>query len=186
MLSLIRVLVYNVLYVFQGYYLHACPCGYSGDPVKDCDCTPIQINRYVSQISGPLLDRIDIHVEVPRVAFEQLQDGGQEEPSSAIKARVEQTRAIQRVRLEGDLNGPVQEEYQSCNAMMTPGQIKAYCILTPQASNLLKSAFMRLGLTARGHHRVLKVARTIADLEGSELIDTGHLAEAIQYRKSSR
>lgn len=130
------------------------------------------------------MDRIDIHMEVPRVAFEQLQDGGLEEPSAVIKERVEQARTIQRARLEGDPNGPVQQEYQSCNAMMTPGQIKAHCILTPQAGHLLKSAFERLGLTARGHHRVLKVARTIADLEGSKLIDTGHLAEAIQYRKS--
>lgn len=164
--------------------MNPCPCGYSGDPVRECNCTPPQINRYVSRISGPLMDRIDIHMEVPRVAFEQLQNGGLEEPSAAIKARVEQARAIQRARLERDHNGPVQEEYQSCNAMMTPGQIRTYCKLTPQAGDLLKSAFMRLGLTARGHHRVVKVARTIADLEVSELIDTSHLAEAIQFRKS--
>ncbi|MEW5953995.1 MAG: YifB family Mg chelatase-like AAA ATPase [Bacillota bacterium] len=161
--------------------MNPCPCGFWGDASNNCNCTPPQIKRYLSRISGPLMDRLDIHIEVPRVPFEQLQCSGQEEPSADIKARVELARNVQRDRLAGDQeHWPQARVY--CNAYLASKQIKKYCLLTPRANSLLKSAYNRLNLTARGHNRILKVARTIADLAQSELIRTHHLAEAIQYR----
>ena len=161
--------------------MNPCPCGFWGDSSSICNCTPPQINRYVSRISGPLMDRLDIHVEVPRVAFEQLQCTGQEESSADIKARVELARGAQRERLAGDTD-PRSQALVYCNADLTSRQIKKYCLMTPGASDLLKSAYNRLNLTARGHNRILKVSRTIADLDQSELIRTHNLAEAVQYR----
>ncbi|SHF01340.1 magnesium chelatase family protein [Desulfofundulus australicus DSM 11792] len=151
-----------------------CPCGFLGDPARECTCTPYQVQRYLGRISGPLLDRIDIHLEVPRVDYEDLAGREPGEPSSEIKKRVERARNIQRQRF-----GP---GGTSCNARMTPAQVRRFCSLSREARSLLASVFRRLNLSARSHDRMLKVARTIADLEGSEVIEAAHLAEAVQYR----
>ena len=149
-----------------------CPCGYWGDPVKECTCTPLQVQRYANRISGPLLDRIDLHLEVPRLDFRELDESPPGEPSRLIKQRVNKARLVQRERFGRP----------ACNARMTPAEVRKYCPLTRDARALLQAAFRQLGLSNRAHDRVLKVARTIADLEGSAAIGTAHLAEAIQYR----
>ncbi|GBF32027.1 ComM-related protein [Desulfocucumis palustris] len=152
-----------------------CPCGYHGDTLKDCNCTPLQVQRYMGRISGPLLDRIDIIIDVPRVTFDELADSQPGETSEAIKKRVEAARAIQRERFKNSGTG--------CNANMTGSVVRKNCLLSREASSLLKSAFKQLKLSARSHDRVLKVARTVADLAGSERIQAEHLAEAVQYRR---
>lgn len=154
--------------------MNPCPCGYYGDPLKPCTCSPSMVARYQKRLSGPLLDRIDIQIEVPRVEFEKLSDDRRGEPSAQIRERVERARAIQQARFHG--TGIL------CNAEMGPGHIRAYCRMEPQAQALLKTAMQQLHLSARAYHRVLKVARTIADLEGSDLLRAHHLAEALQYR----
>jgi magnesium chelatase family protein len=151
-----------------------CPCGYYGDPKRDCTCNLSTITRYQKRISGPLLDRIDIHIEVPRVEYDKLADDRLGEQSSAIRARVEAARERQRQRLLGT---PL-----ACNADMGPAEIRTYCRLDAAGQQLMRSAMQQLGLTARAFHRILKLARTIADLAGSEQIQPPHLAEAIQYR----
>ncbi|HHT63872.1 MAG: YifB family Mg chelatase-like AAA ATPase [Bacillota bacterium] len=156
--------------------LNPCPCGFYGDPVKECTCTPHQIHKYLSRISGPLLDRIDIRIDVPRVEYQDLSSDAQEEPSAKIRQRVEIARQIQKERLAG--TGIV------CNAHMERKQIQQFCLLSPDAKKLLQEAFNRLKLSARSHDRILKVARTIADLEQSTIIQLHHIAEAIQYRGS--
>ncbi len=151
-----------------------CPCGYLSDPVKTCTCSSSQIIRYQKKISGPLLDRIDLIVEVPRVKHEKLFEKKVAESSKEIQKRVEAARELQRKRL-ADIN-------LNCNAEMGLKEIKAFCSLDEKGENLLKSAVNQLNLSARAYHRVLKIARTIADLSGEEDITTTHLAEALQYR----
>ena len=154
--------------------MNPCPCGYFGDPIKPCSCSSTIVTRYQKRISGPLMDRIDIHVEVPRVDYEKLSDDRLGEPSKAIQQRVEAAREIQRQRfLESDL---------SCNADMHPQEIRHYCKLDDTCEPLMRSAMSQLQLTARAYHRVLKLSRTVADLAGAESIEPHHLAEALQYR----
>jgi magnesium chelatase family protein len=154
--------------------MNPCPCGYFGDPVKECTCSPSIVSRYQKRISGPLLDRIDIHVEVPRVDYEKLTDDRLGEGSEAIRRRIEKARRVQRERFSGS--------GLTCNADMGPAEVREYCRLDEAGRSLLRAAMKQLALSARAYHRVLKLARTIADLAGSEVIETSHLAEAIQYR----
>ncbi|MGQ9598876.1 MAG: YifB family Mg chelatase-like AAA ATPase [Anaerolineae bacterium] len=151
-----------------------CPCGWYGDPVKECTCSPAMVTRYQKRISGPLLDRIDIHIEVPRVEYEKLSDDRLGEPSAAIRQRVEAARERQRRRFEGS--------HLLTNADMGPAEVREYCPLDEAGRSLLRAAMQQLQMSARAYHRILKLARTIADLAGSEKIQTVHLAEAIQYR----
>ncbi|MGI6587672.1 MAG: YifB family Mg chelatase-like AAA ATPase [Peptococcia bacterium] len=151
-----------------------CYCGYYGDGLKDCTCTPYQVNKYRSKISGPLLDRIDIHVEVPRLAYQELENKKQEESSREVQKRVIKARHRQLERFSGrDI---------TCNAQMTGKEVRKYCKLEAEAKELLKKVYTNLGLSVRAHERILKIARTIADLAVSEEITITHLAEALQYR----
>jgi len=154
--------------------MNPCPCGYFGDPVKECTCSLTMVSRYQKRISGPLLDRIDIHIEVPRVEYEKLTDDRLGESSEDIRARVERAREVQQRRFEGTA--------LRCNADMGPAEVREYCRVDEAGRSLLKAAMQQLSMSARAFHRVLKLARTIADLAGSERIETSHLAEAIQYR----
>ncbi len=154
--------------------MNPCPCGYFNDPTHECTCSMVMISRYQKRISGPLLDRIDIHVEVPKVDYEKLASDRLGEPSAAIRERVEKGREVQRQRFAGT---PL-----SCNADMGPTEMRQYCPLDETGRGLVKAAMRQLGLSARAYHRILKLARTIADLAGTENIETAHLAEAIQYR----
>lgn len=147
-----------------------CPCGYLGDPGKSCICTPTQIIRYQKRVSGPLLDRIDLHIEVPRLKYEKLSDEKVAESSGDIRKRVEKARAVQYKR------------FKKTNAEMSPKDIKAHCILDEDSKNMLKSAINNLNLSARQYTRILKLSRTIADLAGQEKIASGNIAEALQYR----
>lgn len=159
--------------------MNPCPCGYYGDRTHPCGCSPVQIKRYLSKVSGPLLDRIDLHIEVPAVPYEELEQKREEtEPSARIKERVNCARALQTQRYQG------RGIYS--NSQLTPGMIEEFCGLRPDGAALLKQAFESLGLSARAHSRILKVARTIADLAGAENIEAAHLAEAIQYRSLDR
>jgi magnesium chelatase family protein len=157
--------------------MNPCPCGYLGDPVRECLCTPPQIRRYRTRISGPLLDRIDLHVEVPRVPVTDLIAAPAGESSGAIRARVQQARAKQQARFGG---------IAPCNAEMTPRYLRRHCRLGEDEKRFLRGAIERLGLSARAFERVLRVGRTIADLEGCGEIGAAHLAEAIQYRVFDR
>ncbi len=159
--------------------MNPCPCGYHGDPKRECRCSPMQIERYRARISGPLLDRIDIHVEVPAVEYRELTGGSAGEPSSAIRERVENARAVQRDRFGA-------KSRVRCNARMSAKHVKTHTVLHEAASGLLEMAMNELSLSARAHDRILKVARTIADLDGSPDIDSPHIAEAIQYRTLDR
>ncbi len=154
--------------------MNPCPCGYWGDPVRECTCSPATVVRYQKRISGPLLDRIDIHVEVPRVDYEKLADDRRGEPSAAIRERVERAREVQQRRFAGT--------NLTCNAEMGPAQVREVCRLDDAGRALMRAAMQQLQMSARAFHRILKLARTIADLAGSERIETAHLAEAIQYR----
>ncbi len=157
--------------------MNPCPCGYYGDPVKECKCSSSEISRYQKRISGPLLDRIDIFIEVPRVEYEKLTDDTLGESSERVRARVEAARQIQQMRFEGTKF--------TCNTEMTPIEVKEFCRVDPPAQSLLRTAMKQLHLTARAFHRVLKLARTIADLDGADIIKANHLAEALQYRQRS-
>ena len=157
--------------------MNPCKCGWYGHPSGRCRCTPQAVERYLGRLSGPLLDRIDLYVEVPALELEELRQDAPAESSSAIKARVDAARALQTGRY-----GP---QGPSCNAHMGPKELREYCRLDQAGEGLLKGAFERMGLTARSHDRILRLARTIADLDGSENIQATHLAEAIQYRASA-
>ncbi len=154
-----------------------CPCGYYGDSVKECSCTPSMVSRYKKRISGPLLDRIDIIVEVPRIEYDKLTDDRLGESSEAVRRRVEVARQIQRERFKGT--------NLTCNADMTPVEVREFCKTETEAQSLIRAAMKQLSFSARAFHRILKLARTIADLAGSETILPSHLAEAIQYRSRS-
>jgi len=158
--------------------MNPCPCGYLGDSRHDCSCTPPQLQRYRSRLSGPLLDRIDLHIEAPRVPHQDLADTRPAEPSLEIRARVEQARELQRRRL-----APFG---LYANSQMQTRHLRRFCRLDAHGEQLLASVTDRLGLSARSYSRILKVARTIADLAGVETIATTHLAEAIQYRSLDR
>ena len=158
--------------------MNPCPCGYYGHPTRSCTCSQQAVGRYLSKVSGPLLDRIDLHIEVPPVEFDQLSARQKAESSEAIRQRVNAARARQQARFAGtDIIS---------NARIPTSKLKEFCPLTDAASALLKGAFERMGLSARAYDRLLKVARTIADLDGSDVIDTPHIAEAIQYRSLDR
>ena len=158
--------------------MNPCPCGFFGDPTRACRCTPPQIARYVSKISGPLLDRIDIHIEIPAVKYKELRGTTEVESSAAVRERVIKARALQLVRYAG-------EKIYS-NAQMPPRLIRKHCAITADGEKLLESAIARLGLSARAHDRILKVSRTIADLDDAPSIEPKHLGEAIQYRTLDR
>ena len=155
--------------------MNPCPCGYYGDPVRECKCTSTVITRYQKKISGPLMDRIDIFLDIPRIEYEKLVDERPAEHSSAVRARVQKARQIQTTRFNGSK--------LTCNAEMTAVEVKQYCLVDAAAQALLKTAMKQIHFTARSFHRTLKLSRTIADMDGSSIIQTRHLAEALQYRQ---
>jgi len=157
--------------------MNPCPCGYYGDPVKECRCSSSDVTRYGKRISGPLLDRIDIFVDVPRVEYEKLSDDRVGESSERVRIRVDGARQIQRERFKGTR--------LASNADATPIEVREFCQVEPSAQGLLRTAMKQLSLSARAFHRILKLARTIADLEDAPIIKAHHLAEAIQYRPRS-
>ncbi|HEX2191135.1 MAG TPA: YifB family Mg chelatase-like AAA ATPase [Longimicrobiaceae bacterium] len=156
-----------------------CPCGHHGNPQKQCTCAPQAVQRYLARVSGPLLDRIDLHVEVPAVRYNDLSDGRAGEPSAATRERVARARERQRERFAGraDIHA---------NAHMAARDIREFCRVGEGGEALLRTAITRLGLSARAYHRILKIARTIADLDGAAEIGTAHVSEAIQYRSLDR
>jgi magnesium chelatase family protein len=161
--------------------MNPCPCGYFNDRSRECHCTSPMIQRYMSKISGPLLDRIDIHIDVPAVNYKEMRAGSEPESSAAIRDRVLRAREIQLKRFSA---GKREKLYG--NAQMSPRHIRAFCDLSPDCERLLERAMTQQGLTARAHDRILKVARTIADLEASAALEPKHIAEAIQYRTLDR
>jgi magnesium chelatase family protein len=171
--------------------MNPCPCGYFNDKSRECMCTPPMVQRYVSKVSGPLLDRIDIHIEVPAVQYKELRGGSASEGSAEIRVRVLAARERQKERFaqagdrtRGTSSGSSRQVY--ANAQMGTQQIRMHCELDSDAERLLERAMQQQGLSARAHDRILKVARTIADLEGSRDIVVKHIAEAIQYRTLDR
>ncbi len=154
--------------------MNPCPCGYYGDPFKECKCSSGEISRYHKKISGPLLDRIDIFVDVPHIDYEKLTEDKPGESSDRVRARVKSAHEIQFDRFRGT--------QLKCNADMTPKEVKDFCVAEPAAQALLRAAMKQLHLTGRAFHRVLKLSRTVADLEHSDIIKTHHMAEALQYR----
>jgi magnesium chelatase family protein len=159
--------------------MNPCPCGYFGDSTRECHCTPPLIQRYVSKISGPLLDRIDIHIEVPAVKYKELRAPSSSEDSAAVRSRVIEARSRQTARFRG-------EKKTYSNAQMSSKMIRKFCVINEDGEKLMENAITRLGLSARAHDRILKVARTIADLDASDDIEPRHLSEAIQYRTLDR
>lgn len=158
--------------------MNPCPCGYFGHPKRKCTCAPKKVSSYLSRISGPLLDRFDLHIEVAPVEFEDLSSKAHEEPSSAIRERVVAARNIQAERFK---DTPI-----TCNALITPDKLQEFCPMDEAAEKLMKYVFDRLGLSARAYDRILKVARTIADIDGSDIIKKNHIAAAAQYRSLDR
>jgi magnesium chelatase family protein len=158
--------------------MNPCKCGFHGDPLHQCMCTPHQIQTYRSRVSGPLMDRIDIHIEVPAIKFNEIAADTTAEASSCIRDRVTRarTRQLERFRSDGIY----------ANAQMKPRHIRKYCRIDEDCLRLMETAMNRLGLSARAYNRILKVARTIADLEGQENMVSHHIAEAIQYRSLDR
>jgi magnesium chelatase family protein len=159
--------------------MNPCPCGFLGDPLHSCTCNPLSVARYRGRISGPLLDRIDIHLEVPAVPYADLMVERGDETSATIRTRVDQARAVQRARFQG-------QRGVHANAHMTSRDLRRQCRLSTPVESLLGQAVSRLGLSARAYHRVLKIARTIADLAGAIELTTAHVSEAIQYRSLDR
>jgi magnesium chelatase family protein len=159
--------------------MNPCPCGFFGDATRECHCSPTQIQRYVSKISGPLLDRIDIHIEVPAVKYKELRGDTEIETSASVRERVLRARQIQGERYRS-------EKGLYANAQMPPKLIRKHCAISADGEKLLETAIQRLGLSARAHDRILKVSRTIADLEAAASIEAKHLSEAIQYRTLDR
>jgi len=157
--------------------MNPCPCGYYGDPFKQCTCSPSLVARYQKRISGPFIDRVDIFVEVPHIDYEKLADDRLGEEAEKVQARVEASRLTQRQRFEGTS--------LACNAEMTPTEVREYCKTEESAQSLLKAAMKQLYLSARAFHRILKIGRTLADLENTDIIKAHHIAEAIQYRPRS-
>jgi magnesium chelatase family protein len=160
--------------------LNPCPCGYFGADARRCRCTPMQIERYMSKVSGPLMDRMDIHIEVPALAFSKLRAkrSAEESGSAAIRECVLKARQLQQTRFAGAA--------ASRNAVMTHRQVERFCTLDKQGEMFLKSAMVQFGLSARAHDKICKVARSIADLEGARHIASEHVAEAISYRRLDR
>ncbi len=158
--------------------MNPCPCGFRGDPKRQCNCTPMMVERYLSKISGPLLDRIDIHIEVPPVPFRDLSSKTTGTNSQSMRENVIKAREIQRDRFKG--------EPAKLNGMMATRMIRKYCQLSKEAEDLLKMAMEEMGLSARAHDKILRISRTIADIEGAEKIDVIHLTEAINYRTLDR
>jgi magnesium chelatase family protein len=158
--------------------MNPCPCGYYNHPEKECTCGPGNVQRYLSKVSGPLLDRIDLHVEVTPITFDEMTARKGNETSQAIRERVVRARGLQSLRFEGK---PIH-----CNAMMASNTVKEVCKITDEGRSMLKKAMEKLGLSARAYDRILKVSRTIADLDGKEHILIDHLAEAINYRSLDR
>ncbi len=158
--------------------MNPCPCGYFGSPNRECTCSKNKVHQYLSKVSGPLLDRLDLHIDAMPVEFEHISSSEKAESSAAIKARVNAARTLQNQRFEGT--------GITCNARITPAKLHEICRLSDKGLQMLKNAFEKLGLSARAYDRILKVARTIADLDNSEVIDTSHIAEAIQYRSLDR
>ena len=159
--------------------MNPCPCGFHNHPEKDCVCPPGVVQKYLNKISGPLLDRIYIHIEVPPVNFDELSDERRSEMSTEVRKRVMEAREIQVKRYERSVD-------IHCNSEMSKQMIRQYFSITEDGQALLKTAMEKLGLSARAYDRILKVSRTIADLDNSPTIDTPHLAEAIQYRSLDR
>src|SRR5207249_406751 len=159
--------------------MNPCPCGYFGDLKRECRCSPVQVQRYRQRISGPLLDRIDLHIEVPAVEYRDVSSDRAEESSSAIRERVSQSRKRQQERFHNDSK-------TSCNARMTTKHLKQHCKLTADSHELIRVAMSELNLSARAYDRILKVSRTIADLDGKTEISAEHVSEAIQYRTFDR
>jgi len=159
--------------------MNPCPCGWFGDPAHTCSCGSVGVQRYLARVSGPLLDRIDLHLEVPAVAYQALAERGGAEPSEAIRERVDRARLVQRERF-------ARRAGIHANAHMAPRDLRVFCRVSEGADALLRTAITRLGLSARGYHRILKIARTIADLDGSAGLDPKHISEAIQYRSLDR
>ena len=157
--------------------MNPCPCGYYGDPFKQCTCSPGLVSRYQKRISGPFIDRVDIFVEVPHIDYEKLTDDRLGEKSKKIQERIEAARLLQRQRFDGTI--------LACNAEMTPTEVREFCQVEESAQSLLKTAMKQLYLSARAFHRILKIGRTLADLENTDIIKTHHIAEAIQYRPRS-
>jgi len=158
--------------------MNPCPCGYLGDPRHECRCSPSQIQRYRARISGPLLDRIDLHVEAPALSFAELRNDQGGEPSSTMRERIDTARQHQLIRFRGTK--------LTSNSRMAPSQIKRFCAIDSTLGDLLQQAMEQLSLSARAYDRILKVARTIADLAEAESIQAPHLLEAIQYRSLDR
>jgi magnesium chelatase family protein len=159
--------------------MNPCPCGYFGDLKRECRCGPVQVQRYRQRISGPLLDRIDLHIEVPAVEYRDISSTRTEENSSAIRERVQRAREKQQTRFHSDTK-------VNCNARMGPRQIKRHCQLTDESQELIRVAMTELNLSARAYDRILKVSRTVADLAASDAITPEHVSEAIQYRTFDR
>jgi len=161
--------------------MNPCPCGFHNDRTRECHCTPPMIQRYISKISGPLLDRIDIHIDVPAVNYKEMRSTNEPEGSAQILERVMRARLRQLDRFQSN-----QKEKIYCNAQMAPRHMRSFCHLSADCEHLLERAMTQQGLSARAHDRILKVARTIADLEGQQNLETKHIAEAIQYRTLDR